>query len=361
MINRLVFENLKHRPVRTLLTAIAIGVQVTLILTLVGLSYGMLDDLGKRAQGTGADLMVRPPDSTVIGFNGNMPEKIVNVVNAQPHVAVATGALMQPIGGIDYITGINLEEFDKMSGGFEFLSGGPFQHPDDLIVDDVYARSHKAHIGTVVDLGKPWRVCGIVVAGKLTRTFAELKVVQERYSAENQITTIYVKVDNAANIPAVQSELEEKLPTYKVYNMAEYVSLVSVNSVPMIHEFTNVVIGVGLVIGFLVVFLSMYTAVLERTREIGILKALGAGPGYIVDMLMRETILLSILGTIAGIAMTYGVRSLLAVFVPSFITEIVYAWWPFAAILAVIGSVIGALYPGLKGARQDAIEALSYD
>jgi len=134
-----------------------------------------------------------------------------------------------------------------------------------------------------------------------------------------------------------------------------------VSNVPMIRQFTDVVIGVGLVIGFLVVFLSMYTAVLERTREIGILKALGAGPGYILDLLLRETILLSVLGTIAGILMTYGTRQLLRVFAPGFTAEIVYAWWPAAALLAVIGSVIGALYPGLKAARQDAIEALSYD
>jgi putative ABC transport system permease protein len=361
LINRLVFENLKHRPVRTLLTAIAIGIQVTMILTLVGLSYGMLDDLGKRAAGTGADIMVRPPDSSVIGFSGNMPQKITDVVRSLPHVAIATPALMQPIGNLDYITGIDLAEFDKMSGGFEYISGGPFQHPDDLIVDEVFARGKNLHVGSVLNLGKPWRVCGIVVPGKLSRTFADLATLQERYSSEGQISTIYAKADSPANIPALQNELDQKLPTYKIYSMAEYVSLVSVNSVPMIRQFTNVVIGVGLAIGFLVVFLSMYTAVLERTREIGILKALGAGPGYVVDMLMRETLLLSVLGTIAGILMTYGVRALLEIFVPTFTAEIVYGWWPFAAILAVIGSLIGALYPGLKAARQDAIEALSYD
>src|ERR1700683_1711092 len=138
--------------------------------------------------------------------------------------------------------------------------------------------------------------------------------------------------------------------------MEEYVSGVSVNSIPELRTFTNVVIGLGLAIGFLVVFLSMYTAVLERTREIGILKALGAGPGYILGMLLRETILLSVAGTIAGILMTYGARALLRVFVPTFPTEIVYNWWPYAAILAIIGSLIGATYPGLKAARQDAIE-----
>jgi putative ABC transport system permease protein len=110
-----------------------------------------------------------------------------------------------------------------------------------------------------------------------------------------------------------------------------------------------------------VVFLSMYTAVLERTREIGILKALGASPGYILAILLRETLLLAIVGSAVGIVMTYGTRYLMGVFVPTMTTEVVYGWWPWAALIALVGSLIGALYPGLKAARQDAIEALAYD
>ncbi len=105
----------------------------------------------------------------------------------------------------------------------------------------------------------------------------------------------------------------------------------------------------------------MYTAVLERTREIGILKALGASPGYILGILLRETVLLAIAGTIAGILMSYGARWLMQMLVPMFTTSIVPGWWPYAGLIALIGSLIGALYPGFKAARQDPIEALAYD
>jgi len=350
--------------VRTLLSALAIGVQVTLMLTLVGVSQGMLHDVANRSRGTGADIIVKPTGSSVLTFSsGSMPEKIVDLIRKQPHVAIATGTLVHGVGSaFEAIAGINLAEFDAMSRGFTYLSGGPFKEPNDIIVDDIYARQHHVRVGSVLDYGVKWHVTGIVEQGKMSRMFADLKSVQEKYSAAGQVTVIWVKCDSPANIPTVENELKARLgPDYPIDSMEEYISLISADNVPMLREFTGVVIGIGVVIGFLVVFLSMYTAVLERTREIGILKALGASPGYVLGILLRETCLLAIAGVVAGIALTYAARSLLGVFAPTFTTEIVYDWWPRAALIALLAAIIGALYPGLKAARQDPIEALSYD
>ena len=104
MIYRLVVENLKHRPIRTLLSAIAIGVQVTMILTLVGVSEGVLGDMATRSRGTGADILVRPPGSSVLAFSGDMPQGIVGLVRKEPHVVLATGTKVQSIGNFDSIT-----------------------------------------------------------------------------------------------------------------------------------------------------------------------------------------------------------------------------------------------------------------
>jgi putative ABC transport system permease protein len=363
LVNRLVFENLKHRPVRTLLSAVAIGIQVTLMLTLVGVSHGLLDDVAQRSRGTGADIMVRPSGSSLLGFAGyTMPAAIVSkIIRPEPHVTLATGSYVQSVGNFNSIAGIDLDEFNAMSGGFGYLDGGPFASPNDLIVDEVYARAEHLHVGSIVDLGLKWRVCGIVEQGKQSRMFARLETLQSKYAATDKVSIIWVKVDDHANIQAVIDELKKKLPDNPIYSVEEYTSLISANNIPLLRQFTGVVIGIGVVIGFLVVFLSMYTVVLERTREIGILKALGASPAYVIGILLRETILLAIAGVLAGILMTYATRLLMNIFAPTMTTEIVYFWWPIAAVIALIGAVIGALYPGLKAARQDAIEALSYD
>jgi putative ABC transport system permease protein len=363
LVNRLVFENLKHRPVRTLLSAIAIGVQVTLMLTLVGVSHGMLQDVAVRSRGTGADFLIKPSDSSVLSFSsGAMPEGYVPFVRKQPHVAIATGSLVHPVGStFDAIAGIDLPEFNAMSGGFTYISGGPFKNPDEMIVDDVFAHQHHLHVGSTVSFGLKWHVAGIVEPGKMSRMFADLKSVQEKYSSVGQVTIIWVKVDQPQNIPLVIDNLKKLLPNNPIWSVEDYISLISADNIPMLKEFTGVVIGIGVVIGFLVVFLSMYTAVLERTREIGILKALGASPAYVMGILLRETVLLAIVGVIVGILLTYGSRAMLAQFVPSFPTAIVYEWWPRAALIALLAALVGAIYPGLKAARQDPIEALSYD
>ncbi len=366
LIYRLVWENLKHRPVRTLLSAIFIGISVTLILTIVGLSKGVLDDVKERARGTGADIVIRPPSSTVLSFSGNMKggEKITERVRQLPHVAIATGVLIEQPQIGQSIQGIDLDEFNAMSGGFTYREGGPFQGPDDMMVDENYAESKHLHAGSTLDLGngKIWHIRAVVVPGKLSQLFTERKALQELYSARGDVSVIYVKVDQPANIPSVKADLSDLLEDYKVYTMEELISAMSIDNVSLVKGFINVVIGIAVIVGFLVVLLTMYTAVLERTREIGILKALGASPGYILGVLMRESILLSVCGSVAGIVMTFGTKWLVHKFAPPFLSQaIVYDWWLRAAGISLIGAVLGAIYPGLKAARQDAIEALSYD
>jgi putative ABC transport system permease protein len=106
----------------------------------------------------------------------------------------------------------------------------------------------------------------------------------------------------------------------------------------------------------------MYTAVLERTREIGILKSLGASPMLILRIIMRESIVLSMSGAVMGIAMTFVSRWVIDVLVPASLTQVMVPdWWPIAGAVALGGSLLGTLYPAWRAASQDPIEALSYE
>jgi putative ABC transport system permease protein len=335
-----------------------------MMLTLVGLSRGMVEDSARRARGIGADIFVRPPGTSAFSLStAPMSEGMVDLLARQPHVKLAVGTIIYPMGGISTATGIDLDKFNQMNGGFKYVAGGPIQGPNDILVDQFYARQNNLQVGSSTTLlNRPWRVCGIVEPGKLARVILPIRTLQHFTSSTGKLSQIYIKADSEANIPAVLAELKRLLPDHAIYTVEELMSLITVNNVPGLRAFISVIVGLSVVVGFMVVFLSMYTAVLERTREIGILKALGASPAYVLNILVRETVMLALVGSVVGILLTYGSRALIMTLVPSTLTQdIVYDWWIYAALIALGGALLGSLYPGWKAARQDAIEALAYE
>lgn len=364
LINRLILANLLHRPIRTLLSVLAIGVEVTMMLTLVGVSYGTLHGAARRAQGVGADVLVRPPGTGPLTLStAPMSDSLLAYFMKQPHVKFATGTMIHPLGGFDSLTGIDLDQFNQLSGGFTYLKGGPITRDDEIIVDEYYAREKNLKIGSAIQLvNHSWRVAGIYESGKLARICVRLPVLQEMTGNPRKLSQIYLKTDDPALAKQVVEDLRAKLPGYSIYTMEEFTSLLSISSVGLLRNFIGVVIGIAAVVGFIVVFMAMYTAVIERTREVGILKALGASPAYILSMLFRETLVLAAVGVLVGILMTYGTQWIMVHVVPASLTqETVYWWWPIAAAIAIAGALLGAIFPGMKAVKQDAIQALAYE
>jgi putative ABC transport system permease protein len=262
------------------------------------------------------------------------------------------------------MNGVNFDEFQKISGGLRFLSGGPPQGADDLIVDEAYARQNRLHVGqTVKLLNHDWHLAGIVQGGMLARFIVPLSTLQDLTSNTHRISQILVKLDNPALAEREVTDLNRLLKgNLRAISMADLVSLFNINNIPQLKAFIAVITVLAVVVGFLVVFLSMYTAVVERTREIGILKALGAKPFTIVDILVREAVVLALAGCVIGIVLAVVAQAVILQVAPASLpVTSAPDWWPKAAAIALGGALLGAIYPGLKAARQDAIEALSYE
>jgi putative ABC transport system permease protein len=261
------------------------------------------------------------------------------------------------------ITGIDMATFDGMTGGFNYIAGGPLRGPDDILVDRYYADQHHLAVGQHLTLlNHDWHLAGIVEPGKLARLAVPITTLQTLDAATGKVGQIYVKVDNPADVDAVVDELRQLLPAYGVNSMAEWMAWYSPQNIPALQAFTVVVVAIGVVIGIAVVALSMYMAVLQRTREIGILKALGASNGFILSVILVEALLIGLGGTILGIGFSFGAQWLIATFVPaSFQMAIAYSWWPRTLLIIEATAALGAMYPGLSAARHDAIEALAYE
>ena len=148
---------------------------------------------------------------------------------------------------------------------------------------------------------------------------------------------------------------------YEVHTVEEMLSQMTADRLPGFNIALRVVIGIAFIVGFLVIFQSMYTAVLERTREIGILKSLGASKLYIVNVVLRETSLFTFAGIVVGLILTFVIKAGLSARFPTLPFPVEVPWMLYTAALAFIGSLLGALYPAWKAAQKDPIDALAYE
>lgn len=366
MIGHIVTQNVLHRPVRTLITVIGVAVEVTLVILVVGLTTGLVTESAKRTEGVGADIMIQPPSASIwAAFSGApMPISIAGRLRSLNYVQAVAPVLVQfnSVNGLDVVYGIDLDSFRAVSGGFVFHSGHSLEGPDDILVDDVYARGKRVQTGqTLHILGHDFKVAGIVEHGKGARLFVLMSALQEMSGAIDKASIFYVKCDRSDHTPAVIDEIRGLLPGYEIRPLKEILSIMTSSNLPGLSAFINVMISIAVTIGFLVIFLSMYTTIIERTREIGVLKSLGASKFYIVDIILSETALLCLFGTAFGVGFSFLLRWMFTSIFPSMTILILPKWVVFSALIAFVGGLLGAAYPAWIASRKDPVEALAYE
>ncbi len=141
-----------------------------------------------------------------------------------------------------------------MSGGFGFSKGTRSKDPTTFCSIEYYAAQRHVHAGGTINILHQGleRIAGIVEPGKLSHLFVELPVLQDMIGATGKVSQIYLKLDNPANTDLVMEYLKASSFTdYPIYSMEELLSLLSVNNIPALRIFIDVVIGIGMVIGLL--------------------------------------------------------------------------------------------------------------
>jgi putative ABC transport system permease protein len=369
-MNKLIFANLIHRPLRSIISILAVAIEVVMILSIVAIFMGMLNDQKQRTNGIGADLVVSPSNASFMnGMSGAaMSAKLAPFLATLPHVAVAAPVIQNFSMGdsVEILYGIDFKSFDALKP-YRFIAGGPFQGPYDVIVDDLWAQTGKGHhVGetiTIQSLHHDFRICGIVERGKGGRRIVPIDTLGALLGSDGKASVIYLKSDDPANDDLIREEIKSTpgLGGYRVQSMEDLLSMWTPSRLPGFETALKVVITLAVVVGFLVIFQSMYTAVLERTREIGILKSMGASKLTVVGVVLRECGVLALAGVLVGIAATFGVRALLAWRFPGFAFELTWAWIVNGALIAFGGALCGALYPAWMAARKDPIDALAYE
>src|ERR1700722_16542130 len=244
MMNKMVVANLVHRPIRSLISIVAIALEVTLILLIVGLCYGIMNDSKNRTSGIGFEVIVQPPGSSFFAAIGGAPVsvKTADVLRGMAHVKVVSPVVWQIAtgGGLEVIDGIDLASFEALGGPFTYLKGGPFKGPDDLLVDDYIARQKHVKVGdTMPILNHPFRVCGIVENGRGARKFVSMATLQELIGAKDKASVFYMKLDDPSNTDAVIDAIKKQpgMEQYVVRSMEEYLSMMTPSNLPGFRPF----------------------------------------------------------------------------------------------------------------------------
>lgn len=363
----LVTANVRQRPVRAVVSAAGVALGVCLVMLFTGLARGMSNDMQRRSQNLKAEIIfTRDAGSTqLMATTANLPVKYAERLREIEGVEMAVPSIRYVSQGskgfgFEQVEGVDWNEFAVMNE-MTLVAGRAPEALDEVVVDEEKARNNNLSVGSPIGLfgNKPYRVAGIYSPEAGPRVKMSLAAMQNALEAPDKCTWIYVKVRNPAQTVEVAQRINQQLEGNKIQLTRDIVTNIE-KSIPYLGVFLRTLVGLSAVVSMLVVMLAMYTTITERTREIGILKALGASRGFIVGEIEKEAVLISVGGVAAGFAVSFLAAYLIqrAYGLPF---EYTWAWGLTAAFIGLLGGALGALYPAVRAANLDAVSALSYE
>ncbi len=392
-MDSLIAANIRQRPLRTTLSIIGVALGVILVLLFAGLARGMMRDSADRQANVDAEiryassanvqnlanpLMLRAAyaEAFVKGVHPTDDEPDVKPKPPIPGVQAATpvGEYVQAsVGGIGFeiVDGIDYDSFIKTTQlrvleGRAISDGRAPGSEYEAMVDRFFIENNKDISGQplkiggqVKMLGHDFTVVGTYEPAMLAHSKIPLYTLQQLLGGPENCTFVMVKCERPELIESVVQAIEQYYPGNYVIRTSDIPALYS-QGLTAVEVFLKVVIWLALVISTLVILLGMYTTIIERTREIGILKSLGASKRFIVTAIEKEAALISVLGVVIGFIIAV-IGKLLIEANTRLRIDLQPKWLLIAAVIGIVGGIVGALYPALRAANLDPVEAISYD
>jgi putative ABC transport system permease protein len=362
----LVAANVRQRPVRAVVSAAGVALGVCLVMLFTGLARGMSNDLQRRSQNIKAEIIfARSAGTEVMGTTANLPVKYAEILRGIDGVAAAVPAIrfISQGGkgfGFEQIEGVDWDDFAAMNE-MRLVAGSAPAAVNEVVVDEEKARNNHLSVGSEIKLfgNQSYKVTGIYSPEAGPRVKMSLAAMQDALEAPDKCTWVYVKLRSPEQAVEMARRIDAGLPGNKIQLTRDIFTNIE-KSIPYLGVFLRTLVALSAVVSMLVVMLAMYTTITERTREIGILKALGASRAFIVGEIEKEAIVISVAGVVAGFAVSFLAAYLIqrAYGLPF---EYTWSWALTAALIGLLGGAVGALYPAVRAANLDAVSALAYE
>ena len=402
---RLPLANILHHKLSSVLSAMGVAIGICMLVTLTGLSRGTLQEIAQRWEAVDADVIVFPGVFTgdVANLSAlSLPDRYVDTI-AEKHPdevdrVVPVNIWSMKLGGqSQMVVGIDPEDMPVVLGGREIRRGrlfdpegsfarwirqrvaaGPREGRDvleidaneladpahnglEMVIDSRLAEAGRYEVGQAVSAaGHTWTIVGIVPAGGLARVYIPRRTAQWLFvdPALQRSTLMFVQLGENLNHRAVAENISESIGQ-KVLPLASYRTMLT-DRYRMIYTYVDIVNGIALVIAFLFTMVVLYTMVIQRTRDLAILKSAGASRTFLVAQVLTEGLILSLVGAAAGIALAplaeWGLEehTLLSVSITG------GTIW-LAVGVAIGGALLSGLYPAWRATRVDMLSALAME
>jgi putative ABC transport system permease protein len=363
----LCLANLRKHPVRTGISVLAVGVGAATVLVLVGMTEGTLNEVARRMQNADADVLYHAASyDPVVDFSAPLSEtegeKLVELFDDVDFAVPVFTERVQYLGRGHNVYGIRAEDFPHVAHGLKIVEGSLFAGDNEIVIDETIAEEGGVEPGATINVrGQPFTVSGIVQRGIPARFLVSMKALQEIEGQPGRVTFFFLKVKDPERIGAVAAAIEKRFGgSRKCILLGNYYQALA-GSFKGLHQFITAMLVVSSVISFLVILLAMYTNVVDRTREIGVLKAIGASRGFIMREVIAESVLICAGGVVLGYALSVVTAHVLMRALPQLTVELTVARTAWVALLGIAAGAVGALYPATLAARSDPVRALSYE
>ncbi|CAN5416828.1 ABC transporter permease [soil metagenome] len=362
----LVVNNIKQRPVRALVSVAGVALGVCLVMLFTGLARGMSNDLQRRSSNLRAEIIFTRPGgmeltTSTLNLSTKYVDELLRIEGVEMAVPVGRYIFQGGRGfGFEQVEGVDWEAFARMNE-MRLVEGRAPQSFDEVLIDETKARSNETGTGGTLNLfgGKPYRIVGVYAPESGARVKMSLAAMQDALQSPGRSSYVLVKARAGVDANVLAERINEALPGNKIQLTRDLVTNIE-KTIPYLGIFVRGLVGLAAIVSALVVMLAMYTTITERTREIGMLKAMGASRGYIISTIEKEALLISLLGLVAGFTISLVAGYLIHRAYGLFF-EYGWAWALVAALIGVGSGVLGALYPAVRAANLDPVNALSYE
>lgn len=370
----LIFKNPFRNKSRALLAIIGIGIGIATIVALGAITAGLTTTMDDTLHAGGSDFSISGKEDTSSTTNpfgtATFSEDWISIINNVSGVSNAAGVYIGMVSVPDsrYFTLIGINAKDTNFADLKITQGKIFTNEsNELILGKISAEKLNKTVNDTLEVNEEeYKITGIFETGDPNQdegAYAPLASVQELLDDKGNISMIYVKVDSGADVDQVTKTIEDKYGD----NITTVTSISDIETIAdaldMVNSASLAISLLAIVIGGIGIINTMIMSVYERTREIGVLKAVGWKGRRILAMILGESIVLTVTaGIIGSIVGVLGLELLVYLGILGAMTP-VYTIDIFAKAfgVAIFVGLIGGFYPAWRASRLPPTEALRYE